>query len=481
MPFPLRMATLDVTPDEVEAIRLAAEGEGERIEALRISCFEELPQLLPTGVDVIVAAHAPPEEDVMQWLPHVCRDEAPPVVIVTEVPSEADANRLRQAGAFAVVPRGSLGVLARAVRRTSVWNAAASRSDLRRMSSLIRVIGHNLRGVLGGVTNAVEVLNFQTPAGDLAQKRTIAFLDRQCRRMSDLLDDYSELSRFELGSPAPILKVSELGVSLNRAVDRARLEVSDGPIEFDRGRSAGAVWLATEPNRLEQMVRHALIFVRRRSPRNEPVHLHVRRLADQIELVISSESDHSLDVMTGGGHEVDLDYFLSAVIAGRLGGHIEAGPPFVISLPNAANKAGSSQRSGLSLGSSTGISDGVNHVLIVDDRPESVQALGILIGRLGWNVRVTPDISEALQMVRQTCPAVVLIDLHMPIMDGQTLARLIRREYPIDPPLIVGMTGTSDQPEPDGKQERSFDHFLLKPVRREQIIALLPHREAKSP
>ena len=71
------------------------------------------------------------------------------------------------------------------------------------MAGLMRVIGHNLRDQLEGISNAVEVLSFQCGEGSLSQRRTIELLDRQCRRMTGLLDDYAKLARVESDAPEP--------------------------------------------------------------------------------------------------------------------------------------------------------------------------------------------------------------------------------------------------------------------------------------
>ncbi len=82
-------------------------------------------------------------------------------------------------------------------------------------------------------------------------------------------------------------------------------------------------------------------------------------------------------------------------------------------------------------------------------------------------------------MIRTIRPGVVLIDLQMPVMDGQTFARVVRSEASIDcpRPLLIGITGTADVPKTDDQGRSCFDHFLTKPVRKDQIASLLPRLE----
>jgi CheY-like chemotaxis protein len=62
-------------------------------------------------------------------------------------------------------------------------------------------------------------------------------------------------------------------------------------------------------------------------------------------------------------------------------------------------------------------------VLIVEDDPDSRNMLAALLGLHGYRTVTAANGLEALEMARRERPAVILLDLMMPVMDGQTFRR----------------------------------------------------------
>ena len=82
-------------------------------------------------------------------------------------------------------------------------------------------------------------------------------------------------------------------------------------------------------------------------------------------------------------------------------------------------------------------------VLIVDDHPLFARGLADLIGARGLQVLgVAKDGLEALEMVREMRPDVVLMDISMPRCDGLAATRLIKAELP-DTKIVV-VTASED-------------------------------------
>ena len=74
-------------------------------------------------------------------------------------------------------------------------------------------------------------------------------------------------------------------------------------------------------------------------------------------------------------------------------------------------------------------------ILVVDDEPAMVGALGALLGQAGHRIIAAYDGDEALRRFRDDEPDLVLLDLAMPGMDGATVCRRIRDSS--DTPVIV--------------------------------------------
>ncbi|MGQ9831709.1 MAG: hybrid sensor histidine kinase/response regulator, partial [Thermochromatium sp.] len=81
-------------------------------------------------------------------------------------------------------------------------------------------------------------------------------------------------------------------------------------------------------------------------------------------------------------------------------------------------------------------------VLVVDDDPDVVDALAMLLEILGYPVDVARCGPDALELVQRQCPRVALLDIGLPGMDGLEIARRLRADYP-DPKRLklVALTG----------------------------------------
>ncbi|MBO0861130.1 MAG: response regulator transcription factor [Chloracidobacterium sp.] len=108
-------------------------------------------------------------------------------------------------------------------------------------------------------------------------------------------------------------------------------------------------------------------------------------------------------------------------------------------------------------------------ILLVDDQPLfreglhtllSVQPDFAVVGEAG-------DGAEALRMARSLCPAVVLMDLQMPVLDGVAATRLLREEQP-DCRVIVLTTFDDDELVFDGLRAGAIG-YLLKDAPSEKL------------
>jgi CheY-like chemotaxis protein len=103
-------------------------------------------------------------------------------------------------------------------------------------------------------------------------------------------------------------------------------------------------------------------------------------------------------------------------------------------------------------------------VLVVDDNRDAADSLGMLLEVLGAEVRVARDGAEALEAYSAYDPAVVLLDIGMPGMDGYEVARRIRAQHPGPRPTIVALTGWGQENDRREARDAGFDQHLVKPA-----------------
>src|SRR5687768_6264557 len=99
---------------------------------------------------------------------------------------------------------------------------------------------------------------------------------------------------------------------------------------------------------------------------------------------------------------------------------------------------------------------------------------------LGADVRVARSGAEALGAFRSYDPAVVLLDIGMPGMDGYEVARRIRAGFPERRAAIVALTGWGQDDDRQRAREAGFDHHLIKPAELGALQALLMSLEDRT-
>jgi two-component system response regulator AlgR len=112
-------------------------------------------------------------------------------------------------------------------------------------------------------------------------------------------------------------------------------------------------------------------------------------------------------------------------------------------------------------------------LLIVDDEAPARSRLESLVGEMpDWQcVGTCASGTEAIERCEQHRPAVVLLDIRMPVMNGIEVARHLGRLS--DPPAVI-FTTAYDQYALEAFDSRAVG-YLLKPVRRERLEAALAH------
>jgi DNA-binding response OmpR family regulator len=108
-------------------------------------------------------------------------------------------------------------------------------------------------------------------------------------------------------------------------------------------------------------------------------------------------------------------------------------------------------------------------VLIVDDDFETLSAERELLVASGFRVVEARDGSEALRAVQEDPPAVVVLDVQMPGMDGPSFARALRMALRRVP--LVILTGVAD---PRHEADRcNAEAYLRKPFDADELVGIV--------
>ena len=113
-------------------------------------------------------------------------------------------------------------------------------------------------------------------------------------------------------------------------------------------------------------------------------------------------------------------------------------------------------------------------VLIVDDDPSIRKLVATTLEDVaGFDLVEAADGGEALERAAEEPPAIVLLDIDMPGVDGLEAARRLRAEPETAQTTIVMLTAAADEEAERASEEAGADLFLTKPFSPLELLRLV--------
>ncbi|MBD3161436.1 MAG: response regulator, partial [Candidatus Eisenbacteria bacterium] len=112
-------------------------------------------------------------------------------------------------------------------------------------------------------------------------------------------------------------------------------------------------------------------------------------------------------------------------------------------------------------------------VLVVDDDPDTVNVVSRMLESLGIPHRSASSGEEAIRQVRAAEPALVLMDVALPDLDGCTVTRDLLRATGREHLPIVAMTALTSPEDQSRCHEAGCIDFLAKPIERSDLERIL--------
>jgi len=103
-------------------------------------------------------------------------------------------------------------------------------------------------------------------------------------------------------------------------------------------------------------------------------------------------------------------------------------------------------------------------ILVAEDNAVNRELLRELLEARGYTVSEACDGQQALRIIEQTHPDIVLLDISMPVLDGYAVARKIRENPAFAPLSILAITAYAMQGDREKILNSGFDGYLSKPV-----------------
>ena len=358
----------------------------------------------------------------------------------------------------------------------------ALREADRNKDEFLATLAHELRNPLAPIRNSLHLLRLTT-GKDPTLERISEMMERQVDHMVRLVDDLLEVSRITRGKIELRKERIELAAAVRRAVETSSPLIEAGQHQLAISLPAEPLYVDGDPVRLAQVISNLLNNAAKYTNPAGQIWITVRREDNQASISVRdtgigippemqprvfemfSQGDRSASRSQGGlGIGLTLARSLVELHGGTI--HVESpgkdqGSEFVVRLPLSAAELPSVD--GPRPRSSSAVLPPAR-VLVVDDNQDAASSLALLLECLGADVQVANSGAEALSAVEAYRPAVVLLDLGMPGMDGYEVARRIRARPELRNTVLIALSGWGQDQDRRRSRDAGFNHHLVKPA-----------------
>jgi signal transduction histidine kinase/CheY-like chemotaxis protein len=320
----------------------------------------------------------------------------------------------------------------------------------RAKDQFLAVLSHELRTPLNAVYGWARMLR-DGQVRDADAKRALDAIVRNANSQVQLIDDLLDVSRVISGKMRLEVRSVDLGPVVEGAFDAVRPAAEAKGVGLHSVLDPRGGPVSGDPARLQQVVWNLLINAVKFTPSGGRVQVGLKRVDAHAEIMVSDtgqgiapdvlpfvfdrfrQADSSSTRRHGGlglglalvKHLVELH---GGSVAAESGGEGQ-GATFVVKLPLAITET-TTRREPPPAASMDGVAHGVRldglKVLVVDDDSAALDLTSAILNDAGATVRVCLSAPDALQVLPQWRPDVLVSDVEMPGEDGYSLIRRVR-------------------------------------------------------
>ncbi len=112
-----------------------------------------------------------------------------------------------------------------------------------------------------------------------------------------------------------------------------------------------------------------------------------------------------------------------------------------------------------------------DEILVVDDEPANLRLLQQLLGEAGYRVRLAKSGELALHSVKLKPPAIILLDIRMPGMDGYEVCRLLKEDEETRSIPVIFLSALEAEQDKVKAFEVGGADYVMKPIRAAEVMA----------
>ncbi len=109
-------------------------------------------------------------------------------------------------------------------------------------------------------------------------------------------------------------------------------------------------------------------------------------------------------------------------------------------------------------------------ILLVDDEPDALEVLGFKLRQAGYNALLAKDGARAIALARDERPALIVLDLMLPEVDGLEVCKILRRDPNTAAIPIIMLTARAAEMDRVLGLELGADDYVTKPFSPRELL-----------
>jgi signal transduction histidine kinase len=362
----------------------------------------------------------------------------------------------------------------------------------RRQNEFLAMLAHELRNPLVPISMSSMLLERSANATPQLLNFT-KVIRRQVDHMACLLDDLLDAARISSGKITLHLEPLSLAATIDQALETVLPRIGERGQEFVLDLPPHALGTRADRVRLTQVLSNLIGNASKYTGDGGRIVLSAAREGEEIVIAVSDNGSgiapevlpHIFDLFTQGPRslarsEGGLGVGLNVVrnLVAMHGGDITAesagigqGSRFILRLPACSLPDAAPPQPDLYPAAAS-----CCRVLIIEDNIDACDTLKAFLDMEGHAVSMAHDGQAGLEALLAQPFDVVVCDIGLPGMDGLEVMQRLRASNGGARPVAIGLSGYGQAEDRARAVEAGFDHYLVKPVNPDCLLALVAAR-----
>lgn len=388
-------------------------------------------------------------------------------------------------------------LLAASVSRFAHEARQAIEEKERRKDDFLAILAHELRNPLAPITSGASLL--KVFAHDEKRLHSISeIIGRQANYLNGLLDDLLDISRITRG----LIELKAEPQDMEQVIADAIEQVNPVLHSYNHLLKVHApptkVSVVGDRKRLVQVIANLLHNAAKYTPPGGSIAVTTALTKDEATITVEDNgigmtpelAASAFDMFAQGspasGHLAE-GLGLGLAVVKRLvelhGGNVSCssegpgkGSRFTVSLPLLADVDSTVKQPETETEIDPVADKSGLKILIVDDNADAAELLGMVLKIYGHEILIEHQPEHVPNLARSELPNACLLDIGMPGINGNELARRLRNQPETANVLLVAITGYGQERDIQESRAAGFDHHITKPVDVEKLLGIFTAR-----